>query len=58
MTNKKLAGFLERTGLNAVKLAKELGVEHTTVYRYLNGKVKISRIVELALQTVERNRKL
>lgn len=54
MTKEELAELQEKMGLTPLKLAEALGVEHSTIYRYLNGKLKIPRSVELALETIAR----
>jgi len=55
MTREELAKLQKTLGLSAVKLADELGIEYSTFYRYLNGKLKIPRSIELALQAIEGN---
>jgi transcriptional regulator with XRE-family HTH domain len=50
MTPRQLARALKRLGLSQAQAAKRLGVEHSTVYRWLAGERKIPGPVEAAIK--------
>jgi len=57
MKGAELRKLRERLELTQTKLAELLDVKQNTVYRWEADKLPINRIVELALETIERKLK-
>lgn len=55
MTPEEIIAFREKYNLSQEELAEKLKVTRNTVNRWENRKRNIPEIVELALETVERN---
>ena len=55
MNETELRDWMTRHRWSIHRLAGEMGVHPSTVQRYRTGDLKIPRVVELALETVERN---
>jgi len=54
MTPTQLIKLLEKAGLSQSEAARQLGLNGSTVRRYISGDLEIPKVVELALETVIR----
>ena len=55
MNGTELRDWMTRHRWSIHRLADELDVHASTIQRYRTGELKITRVVELAIETVERN---
>lgn len=56
MEGNQLKAIREKLGLTQTELADILGVKMNTVYRWESGILSVPKSIELAMETVERNK--
>ena len=54
MTADELKAWRKRSGMTQRSLANELGIHWRTVQEYEAGRLRVTKLVELALQSIER----